>query len=82
MVYVDGLGLREDEKLKKNTKLITAISTAAIALSLIAPAAVSVSAAQNIPSATNSTTKASDDWSNADNWSPDQIAGFLKDTQD
>lgn len=65
--------------MKKNTKLLTAISTTAIVLSLIAPAAISVSAAQEIPTTppTSVSTPSSDNWSNADNWSPDQIANFF-----
>lgn len=62
--------------MKKNTKLLTAISTTAIALSLIAPAAISVSAAQNTSATT--TTKTSNDWNNAEKWSPDQIASFMR----
>jgi hypothetical protein len=68
--------------MKKNTKLITAISAAAVTLSLIAAAAVSVSATQAIPTTapTGVSTSNSDDWNNADNWSPDQIANFFKDS--
>ena len=63
--------------MKNNTKLITVISTAAIALSLSVPAAVSVSAAQNVSSTPASFTKASNDWSNVDDWTPEQISDFL-----
>jgi hypothetical protein len=70
--------------MKKNTKLLTAISTAAITLSLITPAAVSVSAAQAIPTTppTSASTSNSDSWSNAGNWSPNQIAKFLSENND